>query len=345
MVPWTFDGVILPGGDTGHVEVTGSPSGCSERLPGRYALPGLVDAHAHLTVLGDHTLGDEALARERLEEYAAAGVATVRDVGGRSEVTLHLANLPQPGLPAVLAAGRFLAPAGRYFPGMHEPVTAQGLLATALGEISGGATWLKLIGDFPLLDPAGRPVPGSLAPTYDLDTVKDLLDLAHAHGARVAVHTQSRHVNELVTAGLDSVEHGEWISEDGVDALGERAGAWTPTLAAITGVPTDAPAKRRAYAAEASERLRMLLPRAVASGVRVLAGTDNAASVAHEIALLARHGLTPEQALAAGSTAAAWLYPSLQVADSLVTYETDPRDDPEVLFAPAAVVIRGQRVR
>lgn len=306
--------------------------------------PGWSSAHAHLTVLGDHTLGDEALAQERLEEYAAAGVATVRDVGGRSEVTLHLATLSQPGLPTVLAAGRFLAPAGRYFPGMHEPVTAEDLLAAALGEISGGATWLKLIGDFPLLDPDGRRVSGSLAPTYDLDTVKELLDLAHAHGARVAVHTQSRHADGLVTAGVDSVEHGEWLSEEAVDALGDRGGAWTPTLAAITGVLADASAKRRAYAAEASERLRVLVPRAVASGVRVLAGTDNAASVAHEIALLARHGLTPEQALAAGSTAAAWLHPSLQVAYSLVTYETDPRDDPEVLFAPAAV-IRGQRVR
>ena len=344
-MPWIFEGVFLPGGDTGRVEVSGSPSGDSERLPGRYALPGLVDAHAHLTVLDDHTLGDAALARGRLAEYAAAGVATVRDMGGRSEVTLALATAPQPGLPAVLAAGRFLAPEGRYFPGMHEPVTADGLAAAALHEISGGATWLKLIGDFPLLDPCGRPVAGSLAPTYDLDTVKELLDLARAHGARVAVHTQSRHVDELVASGGDSVEHGEWLGEDAVDARGARGGAWTPTLAAITDVRADASAKRRAYAAEASERLRALLPRAIASGVQVLAGTDTVASVAHEIALLARHGLTPEEALAAGSTAAAWLYPPLQATDSLVTYETDPRDDPEVLSTPAAVVIRGQRVR
>lgn len=238
MVSWSFEGLLLPGGEAGRVEVTGARTPWSGRLPGRYALPGLVDAHAHLTVLGDYTLGDGALARERLEAYAAAGVATVRDVGGRSEVTLRLATSPEPGLPVVLAVGRFLAPAGRYFPGMHDPVAAEDLLATAMREISAGATWLKLIGDFPLLDRGGRPVPGSLAPTYDLETVRELLDLAHAQGARVAVHTQSHHVDALVKAGVDSVEHGEWLSEEAVDALGQRGGAWTPTLAAITDPPS-----------------------------------------------------------------------------------------------------------
>lgn len=342
---WTFDGVLLPDGRAGRLEIGNPSSDPADQLPGRYALPGLVDAHAHLTMLANHTLGDETVARQRLKEYAAQGVATVRDVGGRSEVTLGLAANPEAGLPMVLAAGRFLAPTGRYFPGMYEPVSVEDLLVAADAEIAGGASWLKLIGDFPLLDRDGRPVPGSLALTYDLETVRKLIDLAHAQGAQVAAHTQSRHVEGLVSAGVDSVEHGEWLTEDSVDVLGARGGAWTPTLAAISDVSPDVPAKRRAYAVEASERMRALLPRAVAAGVRVLAGTDNAASVAHEIALLARHGLTPEQAMAAGSTEAACLHSGVQIADSLVTYDIDPREDPETLFVPAAAVIRGRRVR
>jgi len=103
--------------------------------------------------------------------------------------------------------------------------------------------------------------------------------------------------------------------------------------------------KRRDYAAEASQRLRVLLPRAINRGVRILAGTDNAGSVAHEITLLALHGLTPQQAIAAGSTAAGWLDTGIQVADSLTTYDADPREDLEVLSTPVAAVIRGQRVR
>lgn len=241
---WTFDGVVLPAGHTSRLDIGDHNPSIDGELPGRYALPGLTDAHAHLTVRSDHTLGHESLALQRLQEYAEAGIATVRDTGGRSEVTLRIAASDEPGLPTVFAAGRFLAPAARYFPGMHEPVEAEDLLSAAGREIASGATWLKLIGDFPLLDQGGRPVPGSLAPTYDLETVRHAVAFAHSRGVRVAVHTQSRRVDELVLAGVDSVEHGEWISEDAVDALGARGGAWTPTLAAITDAPDHATAKR-----------------------------------------------------------------------------------------------------
>ena len=77
-------------------------------------------------------------------------------------------------------------------------------------------------------------------------------------------------------------------------------------------------------------------------GVRVLAGTDVAGTIADEIALLADHGLTAEQAIAAaGSLARDFL--GIHPAGDIVTY--DPREDPHVLASPAAVVVRGVRVR
>jgi len=339
---WTFDGLLLPTGEPGRLEV--GTDGPPEPLPGRCCLPGLVDAHAHLTVRDDHTLGDERLARERLAAYAGIGVGQVRDVGGRSTVTLALANAPEPGLPRVRAAGRFLAPAGRYFPGMHDPIADDDLLAAAEAEIAAGATWLKLIGDFPLLED-GRPVPGTLAPTYSPDLVARLVESAKAQGARVAVHTQSACAADLVAAGADSVEHGEWLTEDAVRELGARGGAWTPTLGAVTDPAPDASDARRCYAAEASDRLRTLLPLALRSGVRVLAGTDTAVNLPREVALLAAHGLDPEQALSAASTAAAEWLDGDAALDTLVTYDADPRQDPGVLAAPVAVVVRGRRIR
>lgn len=337
--------MLLPSGEQGRLEVSSHPpGGAPQRLPGRYCLPGLVDAHAHLTVRADHTLGGSALARERLAAYAARGVGLVRDVGGRSTVTLALATAAVPGLPLVRAAGRFLAPNGRYFPGMHDPVSDDDLLAAADTEIAAGATWLKLIGDFPLVD-EGRLVPGSLAPTYSPDLVARVIDSARARGARVAVHTQSTYAADLVAAGADSVEHGEWLTEEAVRALGARGGAWTPTLGAVADPEPDASAARRHYAATASERLRILLPLAVRSGVRVLAGTDNATTLPREIALLVEHGLEPAQALAAASTAAAdWLVGDAALG-TLVTYDADPRQDPDVLNAPVTVVVNGRRVR
>jgi imidazolonepropionase-like amidohydrolase len=101
-------------------------------------------------------------------------------------------------------------------------------------------------------------------------------------------------------------------------------------------------ARRRA--GELSERLRGLLPYAAARGVRVLAGTDVAGTIAREVALLAGHGLSAEQAMAAaGSRARDFL--GIHPEGDIVTYHADPREDPAVLASPAAVVIRGRRVR
>ena len=100
----------------------------------------------------------------------------------------------------------------------------------------------------------------------------------------------------------------------------------------------------RAQVSELRERLRDCLPHAVAHGVRVLAGTDVAGTIADEIALLAGHGLTAGQAIAAaGSLARDFL--GIHPAGDIVTYHEDPREDPGVLASPAAVVVRGIRVR
>jgi hypothetical protein len=51
-------------------------------------------------------------------------------------------------MPALQAAGRFLAPAGRYFPDLLEaPVDEAGLVNAAVAEIGQGAAWVKLIGE------------------------------------------------------------------------------------------------------------------------------------------------------------------------------------------------------
>jgi imidazolonepropionase-like amidohydrolase len=100
----------------------------------------------------------------------------------------------------------------------------------------------------------------------------------------------------------------------------------------------------RARAGELRERLRDCLPYAVAHGVRVLAGTDIVGTIAQEMALLAGHGLTVTQAIAAaGSRARDFL--GIHPAGDIVTYDSDPREDPGVLARPAAVVVRGARVR
>lgn len=344
MTTWVFEGTVLPAGDTGRV--TFGPGTIGEVLPGRYGVPGLVDSHCHLTMAftetGPAMLGED-FANQRLGELAVAGVSAVRDVGGNREVTLKLARTEDESRPFVLAAGRFLAPSGRYLPQMYTPVPPEDLLAAVETEIADGATWLKLVGDFPEVGPDG-PIRGSqVGPTYDLDVIEAMVDLAHARGARVAAHVTSDRVSDLIRLGIDSVEHGTSLTEQDLETLGARGGAWTPTLSAgLTPSPNETPegaARRKAR----SELVASLLPLTERYGVRVLTGSDVVGTVAGEIDLLVKHGLSVEQALTAASTGAQDFL-GLTGAGNLVTYDADPREHPEVLAAPAAVVLNDRRV-
>lgn len=339
---WTFSGTFLDGAASDRVVVgAGEP----EELPGRYALAGLVDAHAHPTVAADDHgpyLADGEYGAARLEEYAASGITVIRDAGGRSHVTLGFARTAVAGYPVVTAAGRFLAPANRYFPRMHYPVPPDELAAAIRTEVTAGAAWVKIIGDFPEWGDDG-PVPQSTAATYALDTLRQAIDAAHAAGARVAVHSNLPN-SGLTEIGADSIEHGQALGHSELEALGLRGGAWTPTLCAVLQNRDSPDPAVRGRIGELRERLRDCLPYAVAHGVRVLAGTDVVGTMAGEIALLADHGLTAGQAIAAaGSTARDFL--DIHPAGDIVTYDDDPLEDPGVLAHPAAVVVRGVRVR
>ena len=338
---WTFSGTFLDGLATDHVHIgTGEP----QRLPGRYALAGLVDAHAHPTVGHDERgphLRDSAYGAARLAEYAANGVTVIRDAGGRSEVTLGFARAATAGHPVVTAAGRFLAPRNRYFPRMHSPVAPEELAAAIEAEVAAGSAWVKIIGDFPEWGEDG-PVPQSTAATYDPGTLRAAIDAAHAAGARVAVHCNLPD-SGLVGLGADSIEHGQALNRAELAALGARGGAWTPTLCAVLGQRDSSDPEVRTRVSEVRERLRDHLPYAAARGVAILAGTDVVGTMADEIALLAEHGLTVEQAIAAaGSLARDFL--GVHPDGNIVTYDDDPREDPAVLARPAAVVVRGVRV-
>jgi hypothetical protein len=269
-------------------------------------------------------------------------VTVIRDVGGLGRVTLGFARDPAAGAPVVSAAGRFLAPEHRYFPRMHSPVAADDLVVAIQAEVAAGAAWVKIIGDAPQWGPDG-PVPKTNAETYDLDTLRQAVDAAHAAGARVAVHTNLPDFG-LIEIGADSIEHGTGLDRAAVDALGRRGGAWTPTLCAVLGGRNSDDPEIRRRTAEVHERLAELLPYAVTHGVRVLAGTDVVGTIADEIALLVEIGLTPAQAItAAGSHARDFL--GVHPDGDIVTYDADPLADPAVLARPAAVVVRGFRVR
>jgi imidazolonepropionase-like amidohydrolase len=349
--------VRLPEGDAVEdlwVDDAGRVSGPidgTEALPGRFVAAGLVDAHSHPTVnatAAGPAAASPAEVRERLSGWGRGGVAVVRDVGSPGGMILDVP--PGPGLPRVQAAGRFLAPEGKYFPGLLvDGVPADRLTDTALEQVRRGARWVKVIADFPPLDENGAPGAAGPEPTYSTEEIAAMVRAVHEAGARVAAHSTIDTVAALVDAGVDSIEHGPGLDDATLRRMAERGVAWTPTLGAMLAMAEGAPDDARSRFRTMVEHITSLLQTATALHVAVLAGTDAAVSLPAEIALLATHGLEPVGALrAATTTAYTFLGENVDGPGSLaslVTYDADPRNDLDVLNDPVAVVIDGVRVR
>jgi imidazolonepropionase-like amidohydrolase len=330
---WVADGLITP-----------DPIDGAESLPGRFALPGLVDAHCHLAVGVDREPLDRVGTLAALLRARDQGVLLVRDVGAPHGMTLDIRA--EPDLPPLVAAGRWLAPLGGFYPTLHDPVPAPDLVVAALAEVARGAIWVKIVTDWPRAEGTDRRVVRS----YDTETLRRVIDAVHAAGARVAAHAVSPFAIDLVGLGVDSVEHGEFLDTTTLRVMAERGIAWTPTASVVTAaLPADAPGELRRRVAIATENLRELLPAAVRLGVTVLAGTDTVGTLADEASRLVQFGMAPIDALRACTTAArAFLgAPGIEAGASadVLTFDADPRDDPAVLAHPAAILLRGHRIR
>jgi imidazolonepropionase-like amidohydrolase len=205
---------------------------------------------------------------------------------------------------------------------------------------------VKVIADFPGPDGNWFAAP----PTYPRDVLARLVREVHAAGARVLGHSTGHGAVDLVAAGIDSVEHGMTITSELAAEMADKGIAWTTTLATAykhVGPLAAQDGPVGAYIRAQLDRLREVLPAALGRGVTLMAGTDEIAmgALARELEYLVEFGLTPTEALAAGSTAArTWLgFPDAggDGAVDLVLYESDPRRDLSVLRQPSAIVFDG----
>lgn len=317
-------------------------------LTGRWAIRGLVDAHAHLgadslaDVAGPATTGDP---RIRAFAHLAAGVFLVHDKGHSDGSLLWLAGEPPAEVPDLEMAGRILHPPGGYYPGYGVEVDLADLEAE-VAAAARGAQWVKLIGDWP------KPGHGA-TPNFDEDHLATAVRVAHGAGCRVAIHTAApRTPSMAVAAGVDSIEHGLFLGADDVATLGARNGLWVPTLRAMETVRAGLRAGSTGdrLLAQGLDNARSLLADAAAAGVVILAGTDLAAphgGVAREAPALAEAGLGSEgafRALAVDGWSASGRHPMPSVGESadLVAFGADPRLDPAVLAEPELVMRAGR---
>lgn len=271
---------------------------------GLWALPGLVDAHAHLASRELNTEpGVLSEAVERARRALGAGVILVLDKGWRDDTTIRLIDtVDRAERPEIEAAERIIAKTGGYFAGFGHEVGEDGLGGTVAMAADAGRGWVKLIGDWPRrgVGPAAN---------FTEDQLAAAVRVAVEAGARVAIHTMAREVpSQAVAAGVHSIEHGLFLEEKDLDVLGARGGMWVPTVMRVeTTVRELGPESSGGrLLREGLGRLRKLLPSALEAGVHVLAGTDlvgSPANVAAEALRLGEYGLDPDQVVNAVSIA------------------------------------------
>ena len=331
-------------------------------LPGATLLPGLIDAHVHLTWDDGRSEATREAARKTLE----AGFTTVRSCGAPEGADLVLRDAIERGEvvgPRVIAAGAPLGFAGgvcaQVFPGSGVFSTAEQALAHVRKLAAAGASWVKICA-------GGGVVPGpddETAVEVVPETLAAIVAEAHRLGLKVAAHAQGpAAVAAAVRAGVDSIEHGALLDEAAAKLMVER-GTWlVPTYYRLRwrreqAAANGAPAAALERAAAAGEKVRNRQQRAIALGVKVALGTD--ATVipygldAREVAAMVELGMTPLQALQAATThAAAMLGWSDRVGSlapghfaDLVAVEGDPLADPAALERVALVVKGGVVVR
>ena len=349
---WHVRAVALPDGDEpadwwiAGGRLSADPVDGARDLDGGWVAPGLVDAHAHLTFEARERLGLERgspeLIAAHLDLHRRAGVLAVRDAGSLPGVALD----PEPADGArVIGCGPFLAPPDLFLPHLYDPTPPEDAVAAARARVREGWPWVKIIADHPGAD--GSPLAPRLG--YAFALVAEIADAVHADGGRLAVHVMGDIVREVVEAGADSVEHGNWADAAVVREMAARGTAWCPTLTTVLH-HIEPVADRIAAAGALLDRQRETLPLAVELGVTLLAGTDEEphGSVADEVAAMVRYGVPAEAAIAAASTGARRYLglPGLEdgAPADLVMFDRDPRADVTALREPAAVVAGGRLV-
>lgn len=208
----------------------------------KFIMPGLVEAHSHLFLDGgqlDFTARNEYLnatgeemmtvARANTAANLAAGVTLVVDAGDRFGVN-HLSRM-ESGRVAVRSAGTALRRPGRYGGFMAREVATREEISSAIKDISRSADDLKVILTG-IIDFKAGLVKGE--PQFDEEELRAIVLQAHELGLRTFVHCSGvAGLAVAAAAGVDSIEHGFFMSRDILKIMADKGIAWVPTFSPV----------------------------------------------------------------------------------------------------------------
>lgn len=324
----------------------------------KYLVPGLWDMHAHVAAVGP--VGDA------LEDYVRHGVLGIRDMGGRVDEILTLRSEINAGKrlgPAMFVAGPTLN--GEQAADFHRVIRNAEQARAAVHELKQrGVDFIKIHRQ------------------TSRDAFNGVREQAQREGLDFAGHVPlMMDWIEGANGGMRSIEHIQTIIENEIDrsakdpikatfetltklegargdaifqAMARHHTYWDPTLVFYESSWSEDPPERQQLKKRAYAQMRPFVGRAFAAGVPILVGTDLLArrgeGVLDELDQLVAAGLTPAQALAAGTVIPFGLThrgpgpitPGNEA--SFLVVESDPRSHLATLRQPTHIVLRGEEL-
>ena len=303
-------------------------------LAGLTLLPGLIDAHAHVSSDTERSPGfglpplkhgAEPPSKDlryfvlanMARAFLRAGITTVRDVGSYDNEAIVLRHALELGLvdgPRLLSCGRILtatSPGARIFGTMYREADGPWEMRKAVREqIRDGADYIKIMATGARSVEREDPEPAQMT----LEEVAAVVDEAHRMGYRVAAHAEGLPgARNAIDAGVDTVEHGLSLhrAPELLDAMAERGIVLVPTLSTFYDLAerfaADFAPRLVEQAKRQAEDAALTLIAAQAAGVTLAMGYDSGppGASANELVRMAEAGLGAAAAIRAATEGSA----------------------------------------
>ncbi len=295
---------------------------------GRTILPGLIDCHVHIAAecLPDSTMNGplgwtSLIMLKHAQNTLAAGITTIRDVGGRHHLEFSLRKAVQSGLfaaPRMSLAGKLLSitsTGSEWYDGMYREADGVDEVRKAAREqLKAGADLIKMLATGAVLAPGEKPG----AAQFEMEEIRAAVVEAAKVGKIVAAHAHGiEGIRNAVEAGAKTIEHGTYLNKDQrvMERMAKEEIFLVPTLKAgydvLYGNKPGIPAWIMEKSKETQEDALLSVRRAHEMGVPIAMGTDAATPYnfhgenAMELAYMEEAGLSAMECIVASTKNAA----------------------------------------